>query len=219
MNMNETAESMICLTGPKNAQNSLLAMFLERETGVKCVSIGHMSDINTCCPGSGNAHRLVLWDCYGRDAEDCIAELTEAGKRTFSANLVALFNIVPTLGIEHDALSLGVRGIFYIQDPLEHLARGVAAILKGELWVPRRIMGECIKKTVITEGLKSGNGAILSSRENQIIGMLSSGLSNEQIARNFCISSYTVKTHLHNIFKKIKVRGRVEAAMWATKNL
>jgi DNA-binding NarL/FixJ family response regulator len=219
MDVRTLTENVVYLAGSKNAQNSLLGMFLEKETGCKCLPVDRLSDIRLNNSGNGKSPTLVLWDCHGRDLEDCISELEGVGKRALSANLVALFNLMPTLGIEQEALSLGVRGIFYVQDPLEQLAKGILAIMRGEVWAPRRILGDCIKKNVITEVNNVTNVAILSNRENQIISQLASGLSNEQIARTFCISSYTVKTHLHNIFKKIKVRGRVEAAMWATKNL
>jgi LuxR family transcriptional regulator, positive regulator of biofilm formation len=217
--MQITIENVVYLAGPKNAQNSLLAMFLEKETGYKCEPLDRLGDMHIHGSGNGGYPKLVLWDCHGRDMEDCLSELIGAGEKVLSNNLVALFNVQPTLGIEQEALSLGARGIFYIQDPLDHLAKGISAIIQGEVWAPRKIMGECIKKTVASGRVNAGNGQILSTRENQIMDLLASGLSNEQIAQQFCISSYTVKTHLHNIFKKIKVRGRVQAAMWATKNL
>lgn len=219
MLMQTTTENMIYLAGPKNAQNSLLAMFLEKETGHKCTALDRLSDIHVHVSGDGYNPKLILWDCHGSDIEICISELENTGKKILSSNLVALFNVMPTMGIEQEALSYGIRGIFYVQDPLEHLSKGISAIMKGEVWAPRKIMGECIKKTVISEGMNNGNGGILSNRESQIMTLLASGLSNEQIADKFCISSFTVKTHLHNIFKKIKVNGRVQAAMWAAKNL
>jgi LuxR family transcriptional regulator, positive regulator of biofilm formation len=219
MDIHAMTDNLVYLAGPKNAPNSLLAMFLEKETGFKCAPLDRLSDIHNHNSGNGGHPKFVLWDCHGRDMEDFMSELENVGTRALSANLVALFNVTPTLGIEQEALSLGVRGIFYVQDSLDHFAKGISAIMKGEVWAPRKIMGECIKKNVNSEGLTAGNGTRLSNREGEIMNLLVSGLSNEQIAQRFCISSYTVKTHLHNIFKKIKVRGRVQAAMWAAKNL
>jgi DNA-binding CsgD family transcriptional regulator len=49
--------------------------------------------------------------------------------------------------------------------------------------------------------------------------MVVSGATNEEIAARICISPHTVKTHIYNIFKKIKVPNRLQAALWAAKNL
>jgi LuxR family transcriptional regulator of csgAB operon len=45
------------------------------------------------------------------------------------------------------------------------------------------------------------------------------GATNEEIGAKLCISTNTVKTHVYNIFHKIKVPNRLQAALWAAKNL
>ena len=49
--------------------------------------------------------------------------------------------------------------------------------------------------------------------------LVSAGAKNEQIAEELHISPNTVKTHIYNIFKKIGVPNRLQAALWAVKNL
>jgi DNA-binding CsgD family transcriptional regulator len=49
--------------------------------------------------------------------------------------------------------------------------------------------------------------------------MIITGLKNEEIANRLYISAHTVKTHIYNIFKKINVPNRLQAALWAAKNL
>lgn len=58
----------------------------------------------------------------------------------------------------------------------------------------------------------------LSEREREILRLVSGGLSNQQIANQLGISVNTVKVHLRNVFAKIGVASRAEAAMFAVRN-
>jgi len=49
--------------------------------------------------------------------------------------------------------------------------------------------------------------------------LIADGESNEEIADRLFISSHTVKSHLYRIYKKIEVPNRLQAALWAVKNL
>ena len=61
--------------------------------------------------------------------------------------------------------------------------------------------------------------SILSEREIEILNLVSQGTMNTEIGEKLFISRHTVKSHLYNIYKKIKVTNRLEAALWANKNL
>ncbi len=54
---------------------------------------------------------------------------------------------------------------------------------------------------------------LLTDREREILACAASGGSNKDIADQLCVSLDTVKTHLHHIYQKLKVSGRVEAVL------
>jgi len=56
---------------------------------------------------------------------------------------------------------------------------------------------------------------LLSKRERQILVLVGKGATNQEIAGTLFISFHTVKTHLYNIYQKIAVRNRCQAARWA----
>jgi DNA-binding NarL/FixJ family response regulator len=58
----------------------------------------------------------------------------------------------------------------------------------------------------------------LTKREIEVLKLIAEGLFNKEIAYNLDISEKTVKNHVSNIFKKINVSDRTQAAVYAIKN-
>ena len=59
----------------------------------------------------------------------------------------------------------------------------------------------------------------LSTREEEVLRLVATGLANKQIARRLGISERTVKAHLTNVFQRLGVTDRTQAAMWAKEHL
>ena len=55
--------------------------------------------------------------------------------------------------------------------------------------------------------------SVLTEREREILAYAASGRGNKDIADQLCVSADTVKTHLHHIYRKLGVAGRVEAIL------
>jgi PAS domain S-box-containing protein len=58
----------------------------------------------------------------------------------------------------------------------------------------------------------------LTEREIEILGLISNGFSNVEVGRVLAISPHTVKSHVINIFEKLGVKDRTQAAVWAAKH-
>jgi len=132
---------------------------------------------------------------------------------------MAVFNLIRGLRIEEELVIRGTRGIFYADDPPQHLQKGVLGLLEGEIWISREILSRFIPETKEARGLPAKETSILSQREIEIINLIGRGAHNTEIAEKLYISRHTVKTHLYNIYKKIKVTNRLEAALWVKENL
>ena len=81
------------------------------------------------------------------------------------------------------------------------------------------MMTKCIFEGIDKDQSSKNTGDVLTERQVEILAMVAVGSTNDEISDKLCISPHTVKTHLYKIFKKINVPNRVQAALWAAKNL
>jgi DNA-binding NarL/FixJ family response regulator len=92
-------------------------------------------------------------------------------------------------------------------------------LLQGEIWISRDILVEVARKSRPQKNNGGRDKNMLTEREMEILALVSIGSANDEIAEKLFISPHTVKTHLYKIFQKIKVPNRLQAALWAAKNL
>jgi DNA-binding NarL/FixJ family response regulator len=64
-----------------------------------------------------------------------------------------------------------------------------------------------------------GRAGPLSAREEEVLRLVADGLANKLIARRLAISERTVKAHLTNVFARLGVTDRTQAALWAREHL
>jgi DNA-binding NarL/FixJ family response regulator len=112
-----------------------------------------------------------------------------------------------------DALRLGARGYILKVITGADLIAAIEAVHRGEHYITpmlaSRVLPRLLARTESQIANRHLNG--LTSRERQVLGYLSSGLTNQEIALKLGLSVKTVKQHKTLLFAKIGVRNRVEA--------
>ena len=207
------------VVGPRRLQNELIASCLEREIGKECFIVNDLSKIQVYDKKREKLQRVVFWDCYGKDQKRLMADLKAYARRKHPENRIVLFNVPEKLGFEKEFVSEGIRGFFYEHDPLDIFKKGVGAVVAGKLWLSRDVMTKYIYNDARKNKPSESKSSVLTPRQIEIVAMIAVGATNDEIADKLCISPHTVKTHLYRIFKKINVPNRVQAALWAAKNL
>ena len=208
-------QRVIYVVGRRRLQNELIGACLEQETGAKCLLGEELRHVSPC----NGTPKLVLWDCPERDPERILVTLTSSRIRKICQDGMVLFNISHGLGIEEKCVWRGVRGFFYEDDSLPQFVKGVRAILDGQLWLSRELVTRCIVENKGRDNLSEKGSSVLTAREGEILAQLAVGATNDEIADVLSISPHTVKTHLYNIYKKLNVPNRLQASLWAAKNL
>jgi DNA-binding NarL/FixJ family response regulator len=213
------ADRSVHVIGQNQFQNELLSFYLKEEMGIQCTLSERPSGLLKKHIKEADRSALILIECPERDIETFLSELEINIKGISDRHKVAIFNVDREQGLEERAVALGIKGIFYREDPIGRFRKGIGAIFEGELWVSREVLTKYIMENRAKTVYPHQNEPVLTAREIEILAMISMGIKNEEIANKLCISPNTVKTHIYNIFKKIGVPNRLQAALWAAKNL
>lgn len=117
------------------------------------------------------------------------------------------------------ALEAGADGyLLKHADPEQIIAAMRSAVAGGAPLDPKVAR---VLLTARSSGSAAGasGGVTMTDRERQVLLLVSDGLANKQVARRLGISERTVKAHLTNIFQRLGVRDRTQAALWAREHL
>jgi two-component system nitrate/nitrite response regulator NarL len=121
-----------------------------------------------------------------------------------------------------EAIRMGCSGIVPKNTSTELLLKSIRKVHAGEIWLDRLSTADVIRRlskkgtgnVAARQGLRD-QGAALSTREREIVGLIAQGFKNKDMAERLFISEQTVKNHLHNIFDKLGVSDRLELALYA----
>jgi two-component system, NarL family, response regulator LiaR len=154
---------------------------------------------------------IVLFDTFGQvqgkgiDLEDFVRD---SGAKV----VIYSWNLEP--GLINQALAAGACGYLSkvltgpeIVKALEQVMNGKTVVLTGDH-----------ETSVGGEGDWPGRSAGLSSREAEVLALITQGLSNQEIAARAFVSINTLKTYIRSAYRKINVASRTQAVLWAVDN-
>ena len=114
-----------------------------------------------------------------------------------------------------EAIRSGVRGIVLKEMAPQLLVQCIRKVHAGEQWLDRRSTMVNLEKILRREAAAREIEALITPREISIVKMAAQGLKNKEISARLFISEGTVKVHLHNIFEKLQVKGRLALLHYA----
>jgi DNA-binding NarL/FixJ family response regulator len=118
--------------------------------------------------------------------------------------------------LELRAIKAGACGCVSKRDDPQFLAKALAVVAQGEIWISQRsssrIIGEFVRSRD-KENNKNGTNE-LSRRELEVLGLVAQGYRNKQIADRLFVCESTIKTHLYTLYKKLQISTRLEAVLY-----
>lgn len=143
--------------------------------------------------------------------------------REMRKKMPELRTIVLTAALNEDevleSIRLGVKGVVLKEMPPRLLLECVRKVHAGGQWIETNSMGRALER-LVKNGSEPGGIArdSLTPRELEIVRMVTSGLRNKEIADRLTITEGTVKVHLHTVYQKLQVDGRMELMVFAQRH-
>ncbi|HEY2435256.1 MAG TPA: response regulator transcription factor [Vicinamibacterales bacterium] len=113
------------------------------------------------------------------------------------------------------ALQKGIGGLVLKESAPEQLLECVRSVHAGTRWIDPDTLGRAAPPPPQRNHAAAERAATLTSREREVVKMIAAGLRNRDIGERLSISENTVKVHLHNIYEKLGVEGRMELLLLA----
>jgi len=112
-----------------------------------------------------------------------------------------------------DAFKAGFHGYLTKQTDSKRFAQALRSVEDGHTVFPQRRIGRDPERT--SDELLAQQ---LTTREIEVLQLLSEGATSDHIAEQLRVSPNTVRTHVQGILSKLQVHSRLEAAAFATRN-
>lgn len=139
--------------------------------------------------------------------------------RALKEDAIACRVVILAAAIQEDevleAMQLGVKGIVLKEMAPSMLIRAVRKVEAGGQWLEKESLGRAIDRMLNRAETLQSLKVILTERELEIMKIAAVGKGSAEIAETLSISPGTVKTHLHSIYTKLGVDGRVGLMIYA----
>lgn len=115
------------------------------------------------------------------------------------------------------AVDIGVDGYILKDSESSELKKAIRTVKDGENYIQPSLI-PALNSQLLNRDTDKDRISLLTNRELEVLVQVANGMFNKEIATNLNISERTVKNHISNIFKKIDVSDRTQAAVFAIKN-
>ena len=198
----------------RNALSTAVALAFPKTTSKEAASINEALQILDNATGFDIA--LVDLKIPGVSGFDGLVQL-----RTHHPRLpILIVSGVDDMQIVKEAISFGAAGYVPKTVGKEGLAVAIESVLQGDVYLPEQFREESVTAQYETENARDSLAERMNSltpQQLRVLAMLREGLLNKQIAYELRVGNSTIKKHVSEILRKLKVNSRTQAVIEVSK--
>ena len=161
---------------------------------------------------------LVLLD-LGLRSQNSL-RIVKLVKKDFSEIKIIVMDLIPLQADIFEFVQAGVSGFMLKDISVAEFLKTIRSVMEGTQVLPPHLTGSLFSQIVehAINGLSPGKlneSIMMTKRERQVIALIADGNTNKEIAQKLHLSTYTVKSHVHNILEKLALNTRVQIAKHA----
>ena len=158
---------------------------------------------------------VILVD-LGLRSENCLRLVRTLATDLPEAKVVGM-GLIPSQQDIIEFVEAGAAGFILKDATIDEVLGTIRAVARGLRILPP-LLTESLFSHVIEQALHKGKGVLreavrMTKREREIIVLIAEGMSNKEIAQRLNLSTYTVKSHVHNILEKMALHSRLQIAV------
>src|ERR1035437_1740090 len=156
---------------------------------------------------------LVLLDLGLRNQNSL--QIVKLSKEHFPETKIIVMDLIPLQADVFEFVQAGVSGFILKDASIADFLKTIRSVYQGLQVLPPNLTGSLFSQIVENAINGSKPSAIVEStrmtkREKQVVALIADGSTNKEIAQNLHLSTYTVKSHVHNILEKLALNTRVQ---------
>ena len=147
-------------------------------------------------------------------------EVVKLTKQHFPEIKIIVMDLIPLQSDVFEFVQAGVSGFILKDANVTEFFKTIESVYQGSQVLPPHLTASLFSQIVEHAIIESKPSLIVESvrmtkRERQVIGLIADGFTNKEIAQKLHLSTYTVKSHVHNILEKLSLHTRVQVANYS----
>jgi Response regulator containing a CheY-like receiver domain and an HTH DNA-binding domain len=147
-------------------------------------------------------------------------QIVKLSKQNFKETKIVVMDLIPLQADVLEFVQAGVSGFILKDASIADFVKTIRLVYQGSQVLPQHLTGSLFSQIVEHAISRFKPSAInesvrMTKREKQVIELIADGATNKEIAQKLHLSTYTVKSHVHNILEKLALNTRVQIAKHA----
>ena len=141
-------------------------------------------------------------------------------KKRFETIKIIVMDLIPLQTDVLEFVQAGVSGFILKDANITDFYKTIRSVFEGAQVLPPHLTGSLFSQ-IVEHALHGSSPSVIvesvrmTKRERQVIELISDGFANKEIAQKLHLSTYTIKSHVHNILEKLSLHTRVQVANYA----